>query len=288
MTKPLQRTLYSLLVLLASLQTVHAEPLNISIASDVYQNYLKVLDGKKPVEITNYSKARRSSAETLLLVQMLKAGDFQDPIQFLPFSREDYARTKLRNTNAQMLSATEWLRQIGQQAERESRLISSAIVKKGEYKVGLYTHPKHPGLANTTNLKGLSATTHRLWRTDISTLNELEIDSIHFNNSYDLMLKMVDTGRADLMLASFKNSQDMALTWKNIKLTPIKGVQVALNDSRHWYFLNRHDPASIRAHTALEAGIREYRQQGRIQRAFTESGFFNSKTSNWKVLNSPN
>lgn len=281
--------IYTLLALyLVSQNIASASPLKISSPKDVHSNYLDIISNKKPLEINNYNKARRSSAEVLLLVQMLREGGFQDELQFLPFSREDYARTKLRNTNAHMLSATEWLRQISQQADRESRLISSAIVRKGEYKVGLYTHPKHPGLKNNNNLSGLSATTHRLWQTDIATLNELKIDSIHFSNSYDLMLKMVKSGRVDLMLASFKNTPDMALITQNIKLNPIKGVQVGINDSRHWVFLNRHDETSIKAHTALETGINAFRQQGRIQRAFTESGFFNQRTSSWRLLGDTN
>lgn len=280
---------YSLLLSsLLHLLTAHAAPLYISIPNDVYHNYLTLLDDKQPLEIDNYSQARRSSAETLLLVQMLRTGGFQGDIQLLPFSREDYPRTKLRNTNAHMLSASEWLNAINRQNKRENQLISSAIVKKGEYKVGLYTHPKHPGLKNSNNLSGLSATTHRLWQADISTLNELQIDSIHFSNSYDLMLKMVKSERVDLMLASFKNTPDMALIAENIKLTPIKGVQVGINDSRHWVFLNSHDEVSVKAHAALETGIKVFRQQGRIQRAFTESGFFNQRTSNWRLLGDAN
>lgn len=280
---------YSLLLAsLLHLQAAHTATLNISVPSDVHLNYLELLDGKQALEIDNYSQARRSSAEVLLLVQMLKIGGFKDQIRLLPFSREDYAPTKLRNTSAHMLSASEWLNEINRQNKRENQLISSAIVKKGEYKVGLYTHPKHLGLKNSNNLSGLSATTHRLWQADISTLNELQIDSIHFSNSYDLMLKMVKSGRVDLMLASFKNTPDMALITQNIKLTPIKGVQVGINDSRHWAFLNSHDEVSLKAHAALETGIKVFRQQGRIQRAFTESGFFNQRTSSWRLLGDAN
>lgn len=284
MTKPLHTLLYSLLLLLSPLQTAHAEPLKVSIANDVYQDYLSVVGDKKPLEINDYRQAKRSSTEALLLVQMLERGGFKDPIELLPFTREDYARIKLRN-NTHILSATEWLNYINQHKQRDNRLISSAIIEKGEYKVGLYTHPEHPGLANPSNLSGLSATTHRLWTTDISTLNELKIDSIHFSNNYELMLKMVYSGRADLILSSFKNSKNMDLIFRNIRLTPIKGVQVALNDSRHWLFLNRYDTTSIKAHAALEAGIEEFRQQGRIRRAFTQSGLFNPQTADWPILN---
>lgn len=275
-----------LLILLLSFPLAHASTLKISIPADVHHNYLQLTDNKLPLEITDYSNARRSSAEALLLIQMLEAGSFKGDIELLPFSREDYARTKLRNSSSHMFSSSEWLYQIAQQPNRSQLLISSPVVRRGEYKVGIYTRPDHPGLIQPNNLSGLSATTHRLWHRDTITLNKLAIDSIHFSNNYDLMLKMVYSGRVDLMLSSFKNTKNMELNQGNIKLLPVNGVQVAMSDSRHWFFIDRNDEVSILAHMALEAGIIEFRKQGRINRAFTECGFFNERTTNWRTLNS--
>lgn len=284
MSTPLKFIL--ILLCLTNQQPTLAATLNISIPTDVHNHYQQLIDGKPPLTINDYRRGRRSSTETLLLIQMLKAGHFKGDIKLQPFSREDYARTKLRNTNSNMLGASEWLHQITLQPNREQLLISSPIVRKGEYKVGIYTRPEHPGLTTPDNLSGLSATTHRLWLQDTSTLNQLQIDSIHFNNSYDLMLKMVNSGRVDLMLSSFKNTKDMELTQGRVTLTPLKGVQVAMNDSRHWYFFDRNNETSRLAYTALEKGIKDFRKQGRINRAFTECGFFSRRTNHWHTLGS--
>ncbi len=56
--------------------------------------------------------------------------------------------------------------------------------------------------------------------------------------------------------------------------------------SRHWPVSQKH-PYGAEFHTALSKGIALLREQGTIERAYRECGFFRASVDNWTLLNPP-
>jgi hypothetical protein len=89
--------------------------------------------------------------------------------------------------------------------------------------------------------------------------------------------------RADFTLVEFAATADMSVTSDGIKLVPVPGCKVALSGSRSWIIAKKSPHAKALA-DALKRGLQTLRDEGRIERAFMESGFFHPKATRWKRL----
>lgn len=161
--------------------------------------------------------------------------------------------------------------------------ITSPTLKFGEFEAGLYMNPDNPKMASF-ELSNMRAVSSRQWRPDWQALSQLPLKQLYSGVNFENMLKMVRSQRVDFTLIPFTREPDLSYSAIGIDLMPVHGVKVSLAGSRGWAISRSHPSGKI-AYDAIERGLVELRKQGAIARAYTEAGFINSSTADWKILN---
>ncbi len=91
-------------------------------------------------------------------------------------------------------------------------------------------------------------------------------------------------GRADVLLAPFQPTPDMSLSLVGYKLVPIPQIKVGLEAAA--IILSASWPRMAPPPTPRwKKGLAQLRAKGVIERAYRESGFFNTRTQNWTRIN---
>lgn len=260
-------------------------PAVVVMDSDILIDYERFLAGRNVHDISDYSgsHSRRDVIEVVLLNQMLKLGGYQGELALMP---EDSYRRILHKvgTGAAAVTGTPvW----AEDALPEDVYITEAIVREGEFVVGLYTSPNNKralAVSDKEGLKELSAVSTRQWRSDWRTLKGLQLRWVYDTFLWPMMVKMVWAGRADITLAPFQPNESMSIISDDITLVPIPNIKVALQGSRHW-IISRQHPQGKEIFSALRKGVKIMRKGGRITRAYIECGFFDPRVENWKLIN---
>lgn len=220
-----------------------------------------------------------------MLQQALKLGGFTHPISFV--DEENYFRS-IRNVvegKTLSISGTIWLQDLDQVKERI--YISPAIVRNGEFMVGLYTSPHNQqALASQSlaELTQLRAVTSRQWKPDLQALQTLGFHKIMYTPNWVNMARMLNVGRVDITLAPFAMTPDLRMQVEGIELVPIPGIKMMIAGSRHWPISQKH-PYGLAFSEALNKGVAILREAGTIERAYRESGFFHPDVTSWTLLN---
>lgn len=285
------RTLcWLLLAIPAMLWADESELAQIGLLPDIKNDYQLFLANRAPEEITFFGgpHARRDVAELILLQQALALGGFKRQIKFI--NEENYFRS-IRNVaegKTLSISGTIWLQDLDQ--IKDQVFVSPAVVRDGEFLVGLYTSPKNQralGSKTLAELTQLKAVSSRQWKPDLQTLQTLGFHKIMYTPNWINMARMLNVGRVDLALAPFGMSPGLRIQVDDIELVPIPGVKVMIAGSRHWPVSQKH-PYGAEFHQALSSGIALLRAQGTIERAYRESGFFHPEVADWTLLNGGN
>jgi hypothetical protein len=265
-------------------------PVVIAVNEDILPDYQRFLDQRDPLSIHDYSGpyARRDVIELLLLNQAVRLGGFTQPIELR--AEQSYLRTLRDIGEGRFITSAglAWRSDIEMMAD--AFYISRPLIKQGEFVVGLYTSANNQTAlaANTlAKLKELSFVTSAQWKSDVTTLKELGITHITYSPNWVNMARMIEAGRADLTLAPFQTTPDLAIKVGDVKLFPVRGVKIAFAGSRHWPISRKH-PQGEAFFKALERGLALLDQQGMIQKAYSDCGFFNADVAQWTLLtNSP-
>ncbi len=259
----------------------------VGLLTDIKHDYLLFLANRAPEEITFFGgpHARRDVAELILLQQALALGGFKRKITFI--NEDNYFRS-IRNVaegKTLSISGTIWLQDLNQVKDRV--FISPAVVRDGEFIVGLYTSPNNQralGSHTLAELAQLRAVSSRQWKPDLRALQTLGFHQIMHTSNWINMARMLNVGRVDVTLAPFSTSSDLHIQVDGIKLVPVPGVKVIIAGSRHWPISQKH-PYGIEFHQALTKGMTVLRERGTIERAYRESGFFHPAVADWTLLN---
>lgn len=275
---------------LYSAAPVGAEPERETLFSagpaDVLADFQRFLGSRDPLSITDFGgpHSRRDVAEVLLLHQALHAGGWTQSLHFLNMPTGERLLREIGSGRAICSATSYWSEDI---IGAESNLsLSSPVLNQGEFEVGLYTLPSNrQALAakNLEDLQGLRVLSNRNWVVDWRTLDRLGFERRQHVTNWELMPKMLAAGRADCLLAPFQPTADLSLKVGEVSMVPIPGIKIGMQGTRH-YLISRQDPRQQELKTALDAGLQLLRQQGRIRKAYTQSGFFNPKVSQWQRL----
>lgn len=130
----------------------------------------------------------------------------------------------------------------------------------------------------------LHAVSSRNWTIDWQVLTKMNLSGLNHSGQFPLMARMLVKGRADFMLSPFYNSPDLSFTEGGEKFIPIPNIKVVLPGSRHFALSNKH-PDFEEIKQALIKGLKILTDEGIIQKAYTQSGFFNAKVKNWHIIN---
>lgn len=255
------------------------------IPDDVLLDYQRFLAGRDPVGISDFGgpHARRDVIEVLLMQQALALQDGELRLGLTPMPTSQRLQAELRSGHA-ACSATSYWREDFPQAD--GLLFSDALLGEGEFEVGFYTTPEHERALSARSLRdlqGLRVLSNRSWRVDWLTLEQLGFTELQHVASWNLMPRMVQQGRADLLLAPFQPTSDLSMTVEGVRLVPVPGLKLRMRGTRH-FLVSRTHPLGPRLREQLNAGLARLRQQGVVRRAYEQCGFFNARVAGWTRL----
>jgi ABC-type amino acid transport substrate-binding protein len=277
-----------LLVALASPLLAYAAPqtARVAVPGDVADDLARFLYGRDVATLQDFSGpfARRDVMELAYLLREMRRILPALTVQIVRI--DSYARLliELEAGRVDVLGTTAWKGDLAQLGTAIT--LSPALLTSGESVAGFYTAPdNHAALALQApkQLKKLTVVSNSAWTTDWSTLNQLGMKRVLDVKTWNQMVQMVAHGRADLLLAPFATTPNLELVHQGITLVPIKGVAVALLGSRHLAVAHTDVGLQIEREVfpVLEAQVRN----GDLRRAYTECGFYNSKTAKWPLIN---
>lgn len=255
------------------------------IPDDVLLDYQRFLAGRDPAAVTDYGGplSRRDVIEVVLIHQALARQDRALRLGLAPMPTSQRLQAELRIGHAACSATTYWRADF---PKPDGLLFSDPVLLEGEFEAGLYTTPGNARalaarqLADVQQLRVLSNNT---WRVDWLTLEQLGITRLQHVASWNLMPRMLQQGRADLLLAPFQPTRDLAMVVDGIRLVPIPGLKVSMRGTRHFLVSATH-PLGPRLRDQLNAGLAWLRQQGLVRRAYEQSGFFNARVAGWARL----
>lgn len=263
-----------------------SHPLVVSIYEEVRASYDEFVDGRDIDSITFYggAAAHRDVIDIVLLQQALRLGGFKEPLEFR--IEQNYFSSLRHITEGTLISsgALVWYSDILDLPELLH--ISAPIINEGESIVGFYTAPTNKEALEVKDLKQLRklrAVSSTQWYADVATLKKLEIEKIYFAADRVQMGRMIKAGRADFTLAPFQPNEGMKLLLEDMALVPIAGIKASLAGSRHWPVSIKH-PRGAEYYAALQKGIALLKNQGRIQQAYQDGGFFYPEVKDWKMI----
>ncbi|UXY16999.1 hypothetical protein N8I74_08315 [Chitiniphilus purpureus] len=276
---------------LAGADSNPAQTVTILTQQDVYTDYQRFIGKRNPLTLERFSGpgSRRDVIELVLTQQALHLGGLRAPVRLVKVdhSSDSYSRflREILSGSATLGGNTAWL--IDLQSIKDKIYISAPLIRQGEFEAGLYTASGNATALAARDLPAvqrLTAVVAESWRPDVTTLQGLGMSKVLLTQSWDSMVGMVAKGRADVLLAPFQATPDMALRVGEQRFLPIPDVKVGLQGSRH-LFVSRSAPNGAKVAQALEKGIAVLRERGTIERAYSESGFFNDRTRHWQRLN---
>lgn len=262
-----------------------AEPLPVAVPVDVIEDYERFLGPRDPLAISDFSGpfSRRDVVELILLQQALHLGGFGWPLTFIP--ETSYRRVIRQMAAGQLIStgASKWHLDLA--SAGDALLISDALVENGEFIVGIYTLATHRHIqqAEADQLRQWRIISNQHWRADVHTLQALGFRRITYGGDWPSMVRMLDAGRGELVLAPFPNRDDLSIEVNGSRLLPVEHIRVAISGSRHWAVSRKH-PQGPAFFAALQRGLAQLRLQGVVERAYRQSGFFNAQTDQWPIL----
>ena len=228
--------------------------------------------------------ANRPTVDFVLQLQALLAGglDFDYELHIVP----NYERAKIEVVHgyADLTAETIWDEEIS--AHPDALLPTAPVIRDGEFEKGLYVLPTHDRMLQVSSLeqlRGFVGATVVGWPTDVRSLEAMGLKGVEKAFKEEGLFQLLQRKRADFTLAEFAATADMSVTSDGIKLVPVPGCKVALSGSRSWIIAKKSPHARAIA-DALKRGLQSLRDEGRIERAFMESGFFHPKATRWKRL----
>ena len=215
----------------------YADEIEIYIRDDVYVDYLKFLNGRDVLSISDFTSKsiRRDVVDMIIAQQALRIGGFEHKFIYVP-GKLNFRNTKMLQHGKLLISFDSyWLSDAS--AISSDIYISNPVIQQGEYIAGIYTSPKNKkvlSVKSIEDLSTLSAVSTRKWRTDWETLRALPLKKLVEEDEWLSMARMVDIQWIDFMLMPFNSTPDQSFTLEKIALVPVKGIGVELKDSRHF------------------------------------------------------
>jgi hypothetical protein len=265
---------------------VKSTEIQVYIRDDVYEDYLKFLNGRPVLSISDFrgSTMRRDVADVVLLQQALALGGFSKSFYYLP-GKFNFRNTKMLESGDSLLSFdTYWLNDA--QSMSDKVFISEAVVLKGEYLAGIYSSPDNSAvfqIKSLADLQSFTAVSTPKWRTDWQTLNALPLKELIQEDEWLSQARMVHMRWVDFMLMPFFHDNKGIYQLEKIRLKVVPGVAILLNDSRHFVISKAH-PDGRFASEALNKGLKILRENGRIKQLYQQAGFM-LPAGSVKILN---
>lgn len=262
-------------------------PLRVAVPEDVAFDYALFLGGRDVLTLRHFGgpHARRDVVELALLLREVARNLPPTEVTLVRIDSYQRAMLELRAGRVDVLGTTVWntdLASLGKNA-----LPSPPLIADGDFVVGLFTAPHNTTAQQAQSLPSLQAlkvVSNSDWSADWRTLQALGVRSLMDVKTWRQMVLAVARGRADVLLAPFPATQDLRLEAEGQQLVPLRGRALALVGSRH--LAAATTPAGRTVADKVFPALAALVNTGAVRRAYQECGFYNPRTSDWRVLNS--
>ena len=260
--------------------------LRVAVPEDVALDYALFLGGRDFTTLRYFGgpHARRDVVELALLLREVARTLPDTGVQLVRINSYQRILLELRAGRVDVLGTTVWdtdLQELGANAR-----VSPALVADGDFVVGLYTAPDNRAAQQAQTVEALQAlnlVSNSDWSADWRTLQALGVRSLMDVKTWRQMVLAVARGRADVLLAPFPATQDLALDAEGQRLVPLRGRALALMGARH--LAAAPTPAGQAVAGKVFPALAALVTSGAVRRAYQECGFYNPRTSGWKVMN---
>jgi hypothetical protein len=236
------------------------------------------------IERFDHPSANRPTVDLLLQLQALAAGGLDFDFELCAHPTHGRAVVEVLQGYADLTAETVWESEFA--CNQEALLSSHCVIRDGEFEKGLYVLPSNQRLLHASLPEALSefvGATVFNWSVDLQLLQNMGLRRIEKASKTENVFQLIQSGRADFALMEFAATSDMGIENGGVKLIPVPECKVALPGGRSW-IVSRQSPHAAAVVQALNAGIAVLRQEGRIERAFRECGFFHRKVAQWRRL----
>jgi hypothetical protein len=228
--------------------------------------------------------ANRPTVDLILQLQALAAGGLDCDYELSVQPNHGRAVIEVQQGYTDLTAETVWDSEIARNAE--ALLSSRQVIQNGEFEKGLYALPGNARLLAATlpdDLNQFVGATVFNWPVDLQLLESLGLKRLEKASKVENVFQLIREGRADFTLLEFASTADMGVENGGVKLVPVPHYKIGLPGGRSWIVSKQSPHASVLV-PALDRGIAALRKEGRIERAFRESGFLNAKVARWKRL----
>ncbi len=268
----------------------------VLISIETQEDFLAQIKDQTVLEVNDFDKKgfRREVVEIILLHQALNLGGYKQKIVH-KVKDVSYKRgiRAIESGAADMWGVSVWAQSV---VDSNYLYISDPVIELGEYDAVMYTNPSNKKallVKSREQLQQLSVVSNRNYKIDWLTLSEIGIKKMIHTPVWESMIRFVDSGRADFMIAPLQLGEKYHLTRryfqggrykKTFRLVPIPNVKLYLNDSRHW-IVNKQSSGSQEIIDALNKGLAILNESGKRKRALSECGFIRPELQSWTALN---
>lgn len=259
----------------------------IFIRDDVYDDYNRFLNGRQPSEVKDFTGAyiRRDVVDMIIAQQALMLGGFTKSFSYHT-GNVNFRKTKLLEDGKLLISFDSVWSLDAEQLAKDV-YISDAVIRKGEYYAGVFTSPSNHRvlkLQKREDFKSLTAVSTPKWLTDWQTLSALPLKELLREDEWLSQVRMVSMKWVDFVMMPLMPSLKNQYHLEDIRLVAVPNIVLQLNDSRH-FIISKHHPDATQAYAALQAGLKQLRKQGAIEKAYKEAGFI-PNLNDYTVINS--
>jgi len=274
--------LYCLCFVLAA-----SDELTLVVPSDVLLDYELLINHRPLMSIQHYDGdgARRDSVEVLLTQQALYRGGIREPTKFVVADSYSRILRLLESGEALLGATTVWANNVESAQNRIA--LSEELIPNGRFEAGFYTSVDNQAalaVSSLEQLRELHVVANPAWIVDWQTLQQLQFRHLEATPQWTSMVRMVLIKRVDVLLAPFQNRPDLSLHSEFGILYPIPKIKIHLSGTRHLPVSLKHS-RGLPVLSVLNQGLHEMREDGTLERAYTEAGFYNPHVKNWKSLN---
>jgi hypothetical protein len=281
-----------ILLLLAAtvLSTLSAQAkihLKISATAQIAESFAKWTAETPLDQITSYknANANRPTVDLILELQALKAGGLDFDYEIITAPNNARARLEVVQANVDITAETTWDYLID--PEEKNLLRTTPIILDGEFEKGIYVMPTNEKILKVKSLEELqqfTGITVNSWDIDVRTLRAMQLKGLELPSKSENAYAMLAKERADFTLLELSSQPDLSNENNGVRLIPVPGVKIALKGGSRSWIVAKNSPNAEAIHAALVKGVKILRDEGRINRAFKECGFFNPRAADWKRL----
>jgi hypothetical protein len=261
----------------------HLRIATTAAAMDQFENWTS-LGSWETINAFDNRNASRPVVELVLQLQALKAGGLDFDFELVRTLTYELAKTEVLEGRADLMAETVWDDEIT--AGGDKLLKTDAVIRDGEFAKGIYALPKSDvlGATSANDLHAYTAAVVSTWNLDVKTIHALNTKSVRNEPTPEMVFQAIRRHEADFTLEEFSARPDLRVERGGVGLVPVPGYKVAILGSRSWV-VSAAAPGAHQILQALAKGEKLLRDNGTIERAFSESGFFNQKVAGWKRLN---